>query len=88
MDHYLGRAYSDSVKIGFESAGDLDECLRCLPRGEELLRRIDREVNGGGKVFGGEGKGEGGGGKVGEGHEGEATEVEVEWRRKWWVGLK
>lgn len=40
IDHYLGDVLSGSIKLGFKSAVDLDECLACLPRGRELLKAI------------------------------------------------
>ena len=44
IDHYLGSVLSSQIKIGFSYPLKVDECLACLPRGKEALRRAHNEV--------------------------------------------
>ncbi len=44
IGHYLAHVRSDSVTIGFASALHLDECLACLPRGSELLKKLQGDA--------------------------------------------
>ena len=45
IDHFLGKVLSDSVKLAFVSAPDLDECHACLLKGQALRKKMQAECD-------------------------------------------